>query len=92
MLFSLSLHAHFTFAEPSEASLPLTSLDSEDAMDTTTDVTAVAICFGVPLLECGIKAITVTLGELKSHQASTFNLANIMSTAPKEIDIGYTLP
>ena len=95
MLFFLSLHAHFTFAEPSEASLPLASLaslDSEDATDMTIDITTIAIRFGVPLLECCIKAIMVTLGKLKSYQTFTFNLTNIMSTAPKDIDIGYTLP
>ena len=54
------------------------------------DPSTVNVRFEVPLPECGVRAITIPLRDLQSYRSFTFTVANVMSVAPKDVEVGYT--
>ena len=75
----------------SECSSPLSEPD-KGQMSLLEQMPSVTIRFEVPLPECGVKATSFRLNQLYDYHAFSVSLANIMSIALKEVDVGYTLP
>ena len=74
----------------SECSSPLSEPDKAQ-LSLLEQISALSIRFEVPLPECGVKAATFRLNQLYNYHEFSVSLANIMSIALKEVDVGYTL-
>ena len=72
--------------------MQLSKDDSRELDVDTSNLSAVTICFKVPLPRCGVKAVPFTPGELQSFQNFNTTIANTMSVVPKDVKVGYTLP
>ena len=81
-----------------DASSPLSSVsldcsnDEDLSLLSPLDLSKVNIHFEVPLPKCGVKATMFSINDLWSYQMFNISIANVMSVAPKEIEVGYTLP